>query len=310
MRSGQDLISSPPLYGPIPPAVGQYLRSQAGGNSSRASCQQQLERQLQHSRDIALQQLLTQSAIALAIMALAACGLGWWMAGRRAQGARRHDRRHADPAVCRLRGPATVRGERLPRAPDAADRAARRRRCGARRPLSHGQSLRVMAGRVRTATERHEHLIDSLLQLARSDRGVERYEPSDLADAARDALVTEALRIDTMRLRVTHRLLPAPLEGGRALLERLATNLIENAVHHNVPGGTIDVATSYEGTRATLCVANTGHIRPRAVDRGRDHQCSPGHLHGLRARQEGGFDVVVTLPVTATHMTAAAVRNQ
>src|SRR5208282_1203573 len=51
---------------------------------------------------------------------------------------------------------------------------------------------------------------------------------------------------------------PAPTAGDPRLIERLVTNLIDNAVRHNVPGGTIDVRTGTAGGCALLRVANTG----------------------------------------------------
>jgi signal transduction histidine kinase len=61
---------------------------------------------------------------------------------------------------------------------------------------------------------------------------------------------------------------PAPTSGSPRLAERLAANLIDNALRHNLPGGQINVATGTFGSRAILSVANTGPAVPAgAVDR-------------------------------------------
>ena len=55
----------------------------------------------------------------------------------------------------------------------------------------------------------------------------------------------------------------APTAGDPVLLERLAQNLVENAVRHNEPGGWVHVATRRAATgEAELVVANTGPVVP------------------------------------------------
>jgi len=51
---------------------------------------------------------------------------------------------------------------------------------------------------------------------------------------------------------------PAPAVGDPALLERVAGNLLENAVRHNIDGGWIDVRTSATPEWATLRVSSSG----------------------------------------------------
>jgi hypothetical protein len=54
----------------------------------------------------------------------------------------------------------------------------------------------------------------------------------------------------------------AALSGGPRLIERLAANLVGNAVGRNVPGGHVRVATSVTEGRAVLTVTNTGPVIP------------------------------------------------
>jgi signal transduction histidine kinase len=58
---------------------------------------------------------------------------------------------------------------------------------------------------------------------------------------------------------ITTRLLPRVVLGERVLLERLVTNLIQNAVKYNRPEGTIDVRV---GEVPALTVVNTGDDIP------------------------------------------------
>jgi signal transduction histidine kinase len=57
---------------------------------------------------------------------------------------------------------------------------------------------------------------------------------------------------------VTSDLAPAPVVGDPGLLDRLAGNLVENAVRYNHLHGRIWVRTGSAGDQATLVVGNTG----------------------------------------------------
>jgi signal transduction histidine kinase len=120
------------------------------------------------------------------------------------------------------------------------------------------EKLTAMAGVVRSASERSERLIEALLTLARSDRGELYREPVDLAAVARSALDDVAGEMVSRDLRVEADLSSASAVGDRALLERLVSNLVENAVRHNVPGGWISIRTEIRAGDATIVVANGG----------------------------------------------------
>ena len=120
------------------------------------------------------------------------------------------------------------------------------------------EKLTAMAAVVRSASERSERLIEALLTLARSDRGDLHVEPVDLAAAARSALDDVAGDIVARDLRVEADLAPAVAAGDRALLERLVSNLVQNAARHNVDGGWISITTDAADRAATLVVANSG----------------------------------------------------
>lgn len=119
-------------------------------------------------------------------------------------------------------------------------------------------SMRAACRRVLAAGDQQERLIEGLLTLARSQRGLDRRERVDLAVVASDIIdgVTD--------LKVEAELSPAPAFGDPRLVERLVTNLVDNAVRHNVVGGWIKVSTRREGDRSVLAVANGGPVLPRA----------------------------------------------
>jgi signal transduction histidine kinase len=122
--------------------------------------------------------------------------------------------------------------------------------------------LEAMAVEVRHAADRAEALIEALLTLARSDRGTGPREPLDVAALAEDALDAAAPAIRAHPVTVQTALEPAPAVGDPVLVERLVTNLIDNAVRHNVPGGWLQVATGTRAGMAFIDVANGGPLIP------------------------------------------------
>jgi len=128
-------------------------------------------------------------------------------------------------------------------------------------PNADADELRRMAGVVRAATLRAGHLVDALLLLARTDgMGIGVVAPVDLAsvvDTAWRAIATDA---EKRGLSATFHTGPAPAAGDPALLERVAGNLLENAVRHNVDGGWIEVRTGGTPEWASLRVSSSGTV--------------------------------------------------
>jgi signal transduction histidine kinase len=296
----------------------------------------------ERQRSAALHELITQSAIAFAAVMVLALVLGWVVAGRAlaplrdiTATAQRLSTRNLDERI-NLRGPRDELTEladtfdamldRLATAFEAQRRFVANASHELRTPLTvqraaidvalanpEPNALRTMGERIRSATVRQEHLIGSLLTLARSERGIERYEPADLADAAHQAIADALPGIEDRDLQLTVDLRPARVCGDPALLERLAANLVDNAVRHNADGGWISVSTG----PAALRVVNSGPVlnpeetgllfepfRRRLAGEGTGLGLSIvaaiAAAHGgfcqAYARPEGGLDITVRMP--------------
>jgi signal transduction histidine kinase len=98
--------------------------------------------------------------------------------------------------------------------------------------------------------------------LAVSDQGTLSAEFTDLATCAEDAIDAAAPEIERLDLRVDTDLDPAGTTGDPQLLERMISNLVDNAVRHNQPGGWITLRTGTNGTAAYLQIANSGPYIP------------------------------------------------
>ncbi|GAA5172253.1 HAMP domain-containing sensor histidine kinase [Pseudonocardia eucalypti] len=124
--------------------------------------------------------------------------------------------------------------------------------------------LRRMAEVVRAATYRADALVERLLLLARTEAGLAG--PSarvDLAALVKPALAAVRGEAEERRLRVSLAVDAAATHGDPALLERVAGNLVENAVRHNVAGGWLRVETGrVDEDWVWLRVSSSGSVVP------------------------------------------------
>jgi signal transduction histidine kinase len=189
--------------------------------------------------------------------------------------------------------------------------------------------FRRMATVVRDASIRANALVDSLLLLASTEaqagRRLARKVPVDLSACVSAALSSVRQEASRLSLDVASDLTAAPVVGDPGLLDRLAGNLIENAVRYNHLGGRIWVRTGADATQAWLVVGNTG-FEVDATDvpglfepfrrGGRERTGARGSGLGLSivravcdahggavaavALDGGGLEVTVRLPAAAT----------
>ncbi|WSD69473.1 HAMP domain-containing histidine kinase [Streptomyces sp. NBC_01591] len=236
-----------------------------------------------HVSDAAGQQMLIWSVASLLVMTACAVAVGWWTAGRvlrpvhaMTAKARRlsehnlHERIASsgpDDELKELGDTLDALLARLEKAFDSQRRFIANASHELRTPLAT-QRAAIQIGLddpsaedlVRTRqtlldnNRRSERLIEGLLVLARSERGLAEGEREtvDLAQVvAEEAARHPGVRADTHFCTV---------RGNRMLLAQLVANLLVNAVTYNVPDGTVDVSLVTAGGGALLEVRNTGPV--------------------------------------------------
>jgi signal transduction histidine kinase len=244
-------------------------------------------------------QLLVNSGIALAIVAVLALLAGWLVAGRMlrplrtiTRTARRisstslHERLALDGPQDELKDLGDTLDDLFGRL-DAAFEAQRHFVANAshelRTPLTAERNLlqvalddphtdaetwRSTAQELLACNDEQKHLIDALLTLASSESGLDHREPVDLSAITQTVLLDARRDTGRLGLNVETTIASAPVEGDPRLLERLVANLVDNAVAHNVEGGRVEVSTGTNDGKALLAVRNTGRVIPATeIDR-------------------------------------------
>ncbi|MFI6094918.1 sensor histidine kinase [Lentzea sp. NPDC051213] len=167
-----------------------------------------------------------------------------------------------------------------------------------------------------TANRQIERLIDGLLVLARSDRGLDIRVPVPLHEVVAGAVEQHRAEAVASGVRVRTALKASTVLGDHALLQQLAANLVTNAIRHNSPGGAVWVSTSHD----VLVVTNTG---PKVTEEEIPLLFEPFHRGQTRggsglglsivdsiarahdgtvtasAQSNGGLRVTVTVPVAS-----------
>jgi signal transduction histidine kinase len=129
-------------------------------------------------------------------------------------------------------------------------------------PDADAATLRAACEQVLALGARTERLIDSLLTLATGERGIERWEPLDLAALARRVCEKASATAAARHVRLDVSVSPAVISGDPRLAESLVANLVDNALRHNTPGGWVQVSTATRDGHAVVSVRNTGPAIP------------------------------------------------
>jgi signal transduction histidine kinase len=309
------LVASKPSdpVDPVPPAVGNLPAPP--GLPSPLDLQGEVERRT----DELLREFLVQSGVSLTMMTVLSIGLGWYVAGRVLRPLRTITTTARTISASNLHERLALTGQddELKELGDTFDQLldrlessfAAQRHFAAnvshelRTPLTRArtllevaltdheptvESLRQACRRAVVASQHQERLIEALLVLARSEHGPVQDVPVDLRALAEEALLTLGQQIAALRVRTD--LAEAVTSGDPRLVERLVTNLVDNAVRHNVDGGLVEVTTRTTDGRAELVVANTGPvIADHEIDRlmlpfqrqAADRTAAGGHGLGL-----------------------------
>ncbi|MGW3633747.1 sensor histidine kinase [Streptomyces sp. NPDC005122] len=305
-------------------------------------------------RQHALDDLLSRSLLALLGLAIIAFAFGYAMAGRvlsplgritrtaRAVAgsdlSRRIELDGPDDELKELADTFDDMLERLQRAFTAQQRFVGNASHELRTPLAINRTLLEVhlsdpgapvelqqLGKTLLATnERSEQLVEGLLLLARSDNQIVERKPVDLAEVASQAVDQVHGEAEAKGVRIRGERAAAVVQGNGVLLERIALNLVQNAVRYNVPdGGWVEVTTLVQHGHAVLLVSNTGPVVPayeidnlfepfrrlrtertgsdKGVGLGLSIARSVARAHGghiaAEPREGGGLVMRVTLPI-------------
>ncbi|MFG2333433.1 sensor histidine kinase [Streptomyces sp. NPDC048604] len=309
---------------------------------------------LRHQTDLALDDVLRRSLFALLGLSIIAFAFGYAMAGRvlsplgritrtarQVAGsdlARRIELDGPDDELKELADTFDEMLERLERAFTAQQRFVANASHELRTPLAINRTLLEVhlsdpgapvelqqLGKTLLATnERSEQLVEGLLLLARSDNQIVERKPVDLAEVASRAIDQVRAEADAKGVEIRGEQAPAVVQGNGVLLERIALNLIQNAVRYNVPeDGWAEVTTETQHGQAVLVVSNSGPVVPayeidnlfepfrrlrqertgsdKGVGLGLSIVRSVARAHGGRIiaepREGGGLVMRVTLPI-------------
>ena len=291
-------------------------------------------------REDTLRELVWQSSIALGLMAIVSIGLGWFVAGRMlrpvheiAATARRITDERLEERIDLDGPPDDLKDladqfdamlDRLQTAFEAQREFVANASHELRTPLTiirteidvtlddpnAGRAqLEATAEVVRRAIERTEGLIDRLLVLARAEGPIRRDEATDLADSVRRALDARAADIAELGLDVTVDLAEAEVAGDSMLLDRLAGNLVDNAIDHNEQDGWIEIATASDGATVTLRCSNGGAVIPEAEAPRLFERFA--RLEGARTRGRGGYGLGLSIvrAIVRAHRGTATARS-
>jgi signal transduction histidine kinase len=283
---------------------------------------------LQQQQSVQLSALLTRSGIALGIMAIVSIGLGWLMAGRALRPVRTMSARARGISERNLHERLALAGpdDELKELGDTFDELLGRLESAfesqrqfvanasheLRTPITLERtlvevaladpgattdSLRGTCERVLAASERQERLIEALLTLARSQRGLESRQQLDLGAVAGEAL----LNVRPSGTRLESDLGQAISTGDPALVERLVGNLIDNALRYNLArDGWVTVWTGVRGRLPIVRVSNSG---PRISSEEAVTLTEPfRRLNGTRTETRGsGLGLSIVAAIASAH---------
>jgi signal transduction histidine kinase len=117
------------------------------------------------------------------------------------------------------------------------------------------EQLELLSRQLLATNERNERLVDGLLTLAETEGGLLANAPLRLDQIVGETVESLRSAAKEREVEIETALDPVTVIGERPLLERLANNLLFNAIKYNYPGGTVTATVTRDGA---FTVANTG----------------------------------------------------
>jgi len=305
---------------------------------------------------------LIVAGVALAVMAVVSIWLGWLMAGRALRPLRTMTataRQISEESLHRrldVHGPQDEMKDlgdtiddllnRLETAFDAQRRFVANASHELRTPLAMMRTsvdvamgkpdppadVRTLARKLEEGLDQADQLLEGLLVLARAQQG----SPGPMAEVSLADLVAQAVEangqeIHDLALAVDNATTDALVMGNSTLLAHMVSNVVDNAVRHNVAGGTVHIFSEILEDKIRLVVDSGGPVidaerarqlgepfrrlgaervaNGRGAGLGLSIVKAIAAVHGgqvqLRARPTGGLRVVIELPPAAVPVVAA-----
>jgi signal transduction histidine kinase len=245
-------------------------------------------------RTALLRGLLLRSGLALALMAAVSLWLGWLMAGRVLRPLRTitaTTRQISEESLHQrlaLSGPKdelqelgdTIDGllGRLEGAFDAQRSFVANASHELRTPLASirvaidvatrrtppvSKDAAMLAGRIRADLGQADQILESLLVLARAQRGaIAALGPVSLTRVVERALSAQSEAAAAREISVYSTLDDVEVTGDETLLARLTANLVDNAIRHNNIGEYINLTLNADGRAARMTVESGGPLLP------------------------------------------------
>ena len=248
-----------------------------------------------------LNHVLEVSGVALAIMTVISITMGWFVAGRilrplRAMTATArsisdnnlHERLAvAEPADELKELGDTIDGllSRLETVVNAQRQFAANASHELRTPLTLERTLleailtdphptqanwRSTCEQVLTSSQRQAALVEALLVLARSQSGLDHQKPFELTVAVTNAISASEPDLSAAGLTISTALNSNLISGDARLIDHLISNLLQNAIRHNVPHGWVRVrvtATTRTGEVSLRVITSGPLVLPDQIER-------------------------------------------
>lgn len=122
------------------------------------------------------------------------------------------------------------------------------------------EDMARFSGKIYNETQRLSRLVEDTLRLSRLDEGAEdmRWSQVDLYEVARQAIQAQAATAELEQIRLKLEGSSAKIQAIPQLVSGIVSNLVDNGVKYNRPGGSVTVRIWQEGADTILEVADTG----------------------------------------------------